>query len=67
MALESAAVLADEISRTSTDYLPNALALYERRRRRRVEAAQAQSRRLARLMFLRSSTLCAVRNRMLRL
>lgn len=27
MALESAAVLADELSRTSSDYLPNALAL----------------------------------------
>ena len=66
MALESAAVLADELSRTSTQYLPDALALYERRRRRRVEATQNQSRRLARLMFLRSPRLCAVRNRALR-
>jgi 2-polyprenyl-6-methoxyphenol hydroxylase-like FAD-dependent oxidoreductase len=66
MALESAAVLADELSRTSTEYLPNALALYERRRRRRVETAQAQSRRLAQLMFLQSPTLCAMRNGLLR-
>lgn len=67
MALESAAALADELSRTNTTYLPNALELYERRRRQRVEAAQAQSRRLARLMFLSSPRLAALRNRALRL
>jgi 2-polyprenyl-6-methoxyphenol hydroxylase-like FAD-dependent oxidoreductase len=66
MALESAAVLADELSRTDAAYVPNALQLYERRRRRRVEAAQTQSRRLARLMFVRSPHLAALRNRALR-
>lgn len=66
MALESAAVLADELSRTDTRYLPKALELYERRRRRRVEAAQTQSRRLARLMFLRSPVLSRLRNRAIR-
>jgi 2-polyprenyl-6-methoxyphenol hydroxylase-like FAD-dependent oxidoreductase len=66
MALESAAVLADELRRTDTAYLPNALELYERRRRRRVEAAQTQSRRLARLMFMRSPQLAALRNRALK-
>jgi FAD-dependent urate hydroxylase len=66
MALESAAVLADELSRTDARFLPNALELYERRRRRRVERAQTQSRRLARLMFLRSGTLSSVRNHTLR-
>lgn len=66
MALESAAVLADELSRTDPTYLPNALALFERRRRHRVEAAQTQSRRLARLMFLSSPRLVAVRDRALR-
>lgn len=65
MALESAAVLADELSRTDAEYLPNALELYERRRRSRVEAAQTQSRRLARLMFVRSRRLAALRNRAL--
>jgi 2-polyprenyl-6-methoxyphenol hydroxylase-like FAD-dependent oxidoreductase len=65
MALESAAVLADELSRTDGHYLPNALELYERRRRRRVQAAQNQSRRLARMMFVRSSALARVRNRAL--
>ncbi len=65
MALESAAVLADELSRTDPAYLPNALDLYERRRRSRVEAAQTQSRRLARVMFIRNRRLAAVRNRAL--
>ncbi|MGA9748385.1 MAG: FAD-dependent monooxygenase [Nocardioides sp.] len=66
MALESAAVLADELTRTDSAFLPNALALYERRRRARVEAAQTQSRRLAHLMFLRSTRLASLRNRGLR-
>ncbi|HET6625907.1 MAG TPA: NAD(P)/FAD-dependent oxidoreductase [Nocardioidaceae bacterium] len=66
MALESAAVLADELSRTDPTYLPNALDLYVKRRRKRVEATQAQSRRLARLMFLRSQRLAAVRDRAFR-
>lgn len=66
MALESAAVLADELSRTNSTYLMNALDLYVKRRRSRVEAAQKQSRRLARLTFLRSSTLSYVRNYLLK-
>ena len=66
MALESAAVLADELSRTSSTYVTNALDLYVKRRRRRVEAAQNQSRRLARLMFIRSHRLAHVRDRALR-
>jgi 2-polyprenyl-6-methoxyphenol hydroxylase-like FAD-dependent oxidoreductase len=66
MALESAAVLADELSRTNAEYLPHALRLYQRRRRRRVEAAQSQSRRLARFMFLRSPALSRIRNEALR-
>ena len=66
MALESAAALADELSRTDSTYVPNALELYERRRRTRVEAAQTQSRRLARLMFVRSHRLAAVRDRALK-
>jgi 2-polyprenyl-6-methoxyphenol hydroxylase-like FAD-dependent oxidoreductase len=66
MALESAAVLADELSRTDSTYVTNALKLYGRRRRRRVEAAQNQSRLLARVMFVRSRRLAAIRNRALR-
>ena len=66
MALESAAALADELSRTDSTYVPNALELYERRRRTRVEAAQTQSRRLARLMFVRRHRLAALRDRALK-
>lgn len=64
MALESAAALADELSRSDAEHAPQALALYERRRRRRVEKAQAQSRRLARMMFVRSRPLSTARNRL---
>lgn len=47
MALESAAVMADELSRTNTEFLPKSFALYEKRRRRRAELAQEDSRKLA--------------------
>lgn len=66
MAMESAAVLSDELSRTDSTYLPDALALYERRRRRRVLAAQSQSRRLARISFVRSPAIATLRNQALR-
>ena len=66
MALESAAVLADELSRSDAAHLPNALALYVKRRCPRVLAAQDQSRWLARAVFVRSPLLVALRNRALR-
>ena len=66
MALESAAVLADELSRSGAAHLQNALALYVKRRFRRVLAAQDQSRWLARLVFVRSPLLVSLRNRALR-
>lgn len=55
MAMESAAVLADELSRTGAARLDHALGFYEMRRRKRVEAAQEDSRHLARLMFVESA------------
>ena len=66
MALESAAVLADELSRSDAAHLPNALALYVKRRCPRVLAAQDQSRWLARAVFMRSPLLVSLRNRALR-
>lgn len=66
MALESAAVLADELTRTDARRLPLALALYEKRRKPRTEGAQADSRRVARLMFVRSGALAAARDVLLR-
>jgi 2-polyprenyl-6-methoxyphenol hydroxylase-like FAD-dependent oxidoreductase len=66
MAMESAAVLADELSRAGAAEIPNALANYERRRRKRVEAAQEDSRKLARWMFASRGPMSWLRNRALR-
>lgn len=54
MALESAAVLNDELSRTDARFLPGALNHYEKRRKRRAEAFQEDSRKLASMMMLES-------------
>ncbi|HWB85764.1 MAG TPA: NAD(P)/FAD-dependent oxidoreductase [Bryobacteraceae bacterium] len=66
MALESAAVLADELSRADAASIPLALDLYQKRERARVERIQEDSRKLARLAFVRSSWKTALRNRLLR-
>ena len=62
MAMESAAVLADELSRTDARFLDQALALYVSRRRKRVERIQDDSRRLAQMMFVKSATVAHMRN-----
>jgi len=62
MAMESAAVLADELGRTDAARLEHALALYEQRRRQRVERVQDDSRHLARAMFMSSGTLAHLRD-----
>ncbi len=62
MAMESAAVLADELSRTDARSVGRALAFYVKRRRIRVEKIQDESRRLARTMFVKSAPLAQVRN-----
>ncbi len=62
MAMESAAVLADELSRTNKQFLEHALSLYVKRRRSRVEAIQTESRRLAKLAFVTSTTMATIRN-----
>ncbi len=51
-AMDSAAALADELSRADLPHLDHALTLYERRQRPRVERAQKNSRTLARTMFV---------------
>lgn len=66
MAMESAAVLADELSRAGTRDVPLALASYVRRRRKRVELAQDDSRKLARWMFASRGPRSWLRNRALR-
>lgn len=66
MAMESAAVLADELSRTDATHLENALELYVARRRRRVEGMQADSRHLAKMMLVESLPLAWTRDRLMR-
>jgi len=66
MAMESAAVLADELSRTDARWIGNALGYYEKRRKARVEAAQGDSRHLAKMMFVDSTPLAWTRDQMLK-
>ncbi len=62
MAMESAAVLADELSRTNAHFVERALSLYVKRRKDRVERIQDDSRRLARTMFIKSASIAYIRN-----
>lgn len=62
-AMRSAAGLADELSRADAQTVPLALARYEKRCRRVVEAQQNESRWLARVMFVRSPQMSKVRDR----
>lgn len=62
MAMESAGVLAARLTGASRTAVPQVLRDYERTQRPRVEAAQDNSRTLARLMFHRSRALAAVRD-----
>jgi len=66
MALESAAVLADELSRTDVHFLPLALEHYEKRRKRRAEAFQQDSRNMARMMTIESAPLAWGRDQLLK-
>lgn len=66
MAMESAAVLADELTRTDRYHLDWALQLFEKRRKPRVQAAQDDSRNLAKHMFVKSILSSQIRNFMLR-
>jgi salicylate hydroxylase len=62
MAMESAWVLGSLVGDATPGRVPDVLRRYEESQRPRVEAAQGNSRELARLMFLRSRTLSALRN-----
>ena len=55
LAMESASVLADELSRSDANRVESALVFYEARRRPRLEAAQDASRKLAKAMYPRHS------------
>jgi 2-polyprenyl-6-methoxyphenol hydroxylase-like FAD-dependent oxidoreductase len=62
MALESSAVLNDILSRTGIKYIPQALQQFEKRSKERVEGAQNDSRRLAKMMFVSSAWASWIRN-----
>lgn len=66
IAMDSAAALADELSRADPDYLEYALSLYERRQRPRAEKAQKHSRDLSRFMFLNTAWQTLLRDQAMR-
>ncbi|HEX6536490.1 MAG TPA: FAD-dependent monooxygenase [Gemmatimonadaceae bacterium] len=62
MAMESAAVLADELSRTDAGYVERALERYAARRKPRVDRVQRESRLLGKLVALSSPPLVTLRD-----
>lgn len=66
MAMESAAALNDELARTNAALAPRALELFAKRRRRRVERIQAESRRLFSMMATASPLRARLRDRLMR-
>ncbi len=65
-AMRAAAGLADELSRADATSVPLALELFQKRCRRAVERGQTDSRRLARVMFVRSQRLAWARDQLAR-
>ncbi len=65
-AMRAAAGLADELSRADASSVPLALELYEKRCRQVVERNQTDSRRLARVMFVRRPALARARDHLAR-
>lgn len=65
-AMESAAVLADELLRVEAKTVDRALRLYELRHRKRVEAAQTESRNLAKVMLVSSTPLAWARDELMK-
>ena len=66
MAMLSAAALADELSRADAERIEYALRLYERRDRKKVESAQDNSRKLAKLMMIESTPLAWGRDQLMK-
>lgn len=67
MAMESAAVLAEELCRTDSKFLVACLQQYASRRRARLDRIQAQSRRLARVRFAGSGLIARIRDQAIRI
>jgi 2-polyprenyl-6-methoxyphenol hydroxylase-like FAD-dependent oxidoreductase len=67
LAMESAAVLAEELCRTDSKFLIAALAQFAERRRGRLDRIQAQSRRLSKIMFTGNGMMTRLRDRAVRI
>ncbi len=63
MAMDSAAALVDELSRVDREHIQYALDLYTRRQKNRVERAHSDSRKLGKLMFVKSAIIAHLRDR----
>ena len=66
MAMESAAVLADELTRVNAKTIPIAIQYFSQRRHKRVDHIQAECRKLAKIMFVESTPLAVTRNEFLK-
>lgn len=66
VAMESAAVLADELRRTDARTIPLAIDYFIKRRRERVDSIQAESRKLAKMMFTESAAMSWAINHMMK-
>ncbi len=62
MAMESAAVIAEELCRADSKYVEHALKQYETRRKPRVKKVQNQSRMMGKLVYSNSSILSTARD-----
>jgi 2-polyprenyl-6-methoxyphenol hydroxylase-like FAD-dependent oxidoreductase len=65
MAMDSAAALVDELSRIDKEHIGYGLELYCKQQKKRVEKAQKDSRDLGKMMFIESSIISTVRNKIL--
>ena len=66
MAMESAAVIAEELCRADSKYIVHALKQYESRRKPRVNKVQNQSRMMGKLVYSNSRLLSAIRDYVLK-
>ncbi|WP_157429300.1 FAD-dependent oxidoreductase [Aequorivita sublithincola] len=62
MAMDSASALVDELSRTDKEHIGYGLKLYIKRQKKKVETAQEDSRKLGKLMFVKSNLIAGIRD-----
>lgn len=62
MAMDSASSLVDELSRTDKKHIEYGIKLYIKRQKKRVETAQEDSRKLGKLMFVKSNLIAGIRD-----